>query len=317
MTLARFIFALALTASSTIYASAHRRFDRISMSAAKPISSPSFLSVLGMPRGGMQLFVKTLTGKTVSVEVEEGESIEDLKAKISEKEGIPPEQQRLIFGGQQLQDGKTIDDYNLGDDATLHLVLRLRGGLFKRHFETTSDFIRSNLLGVTDGELELLNTFVEQSLSKDIKDVYTDGSRYDVAWAMQKVRKDLEEEGIPMEELSNTAIEARVSKYLPREKKQQFFFRIATPSANTRPGEGFPLQELEYSARFVTQNREDFRADLTEKLITTNSGMRSIGGPVFGRVFNRVKLTKDLVYGVKDDNGIVLNALRRMKVGEH
>jgi ubiquitin len=78
-------------------------------------------------RGGMQLFVKTLTGKTVSIEVEEGESIEDVKAKIAEKEGIPAEQQRLIFGGQQLQDAKTIDDYDVGDDATLHLVLRLVG----------------------------------------------------------------------------------------------------------------------------------------------------------------------------------------------
>jgi len=79
-------------------------------------------------RGGMQLFVKTLTGKTVSIDVEEGESIEEVKAKIAEKEGIPPEQQRLIFGGQQLQDAKTLDDYDVGDDATLHLVLRLRGG---------------------------------------------------------------------------------------------------------------------------------------------------------------------------------------------
>eukprot|EP00593_Proboscia_inermis_P003010 CAMPEP_0171296922 /NCGR_PEP_ID=MMETSP0816-20121228/5644_1 /TAXON_ID=420281 /ORGANISM="Proboscia inermis, Strain CCAP1064/1" /LENGTH=140 /DNA_ID=CAMNT_0011770763 /DNA_START=46 /DNA_END=468 /DNA_ORIENTATION=+ len=84
---------------------------------------------LFLPRGGMELFVKTLTGKTVTIEVEEGESIEDVKAKISEKEGIPPEQQRLIFGGQQLQDSKTIDDYDIGDDSTLHLVLRLRGGV--------------------------------------------------------------------------------------------------------------------------------------------------------------------------------------------
>ena len=73
----------------------------------------------------MQLFVKTLTGKTVSIEVEEGESIEDVKAKIAEKEGIPAEQQRLIFGGQQLQDQKTLQDYDVGDDSTLHLVLRL------------------------------------------------------------------------------------------------------------------------------------------------------------------------------------------------
>lgn len=94
----------------------------------KMVASPTskFLSqTLNIPRGGMQLFVKTMTGKTVSIEVEEGESIEDVKAKISEKEGIPPEQQRLIFGGQQLEDAKTLEDYGVGDDDTFHLVLRL------------------------------------------------------------------------------------------------------------------------------------------------------------------------------------------------
>lgn len=98
--------------------------------AVGPFNKPAFshtasLNAALSMRGGMQLFVKTLTGKTVSIEIEEGESIEDVKAKIAEKEGIPVEQQRLIFGGQQLQDAKTIDDYDIGDDSTLHLVLRL------------------------------------------------------------------------------------------------------------------------------------------------------------------------------------------------
>jgi ubiquitin len=84
-------------------------------------------------RGGMQLFVKTLTGKTVSVDVDPGDSIETLKHKIQEKEGIPPDQQRIIFGGKQLQGGeKTLGDFDLEDGSTLHLVLRLRGGPAQR-----------------------------------------------------------------------------------------------------------------------------------------------------------------------------------------
>jgi hypothetical protein len=79
--------------------------------------SPLALATVLDLQGGIQLFVKTRMGKTVSIKVKEGESIEEVKAKIAKKEGIPAEQQRIIFGGQQLQDGKTINDYNIGHAA--------------------------------------------------------------------------------------------------------------------------------------------------------------------------------------------------------